>query len=113
MGTVDHTPVYPREVIRRALELSATALILVHNHPSGDPAPSAADVRMTKEIADAPKPIGIIVPRPHHHRPGRTRFIAGTQAVLVFCPAVLLRRPWRRHAPSADRRSAAECAERT
>lgn len=64
VGTVDHTPVYPREVIRRALELSATALILVHNHPSGDPAPSAADVRMTKEIADAAKPIGIIV---HDH----------------------------------------------
>jgi DNA repair protein RadC len=55
-GTVDHTPVYPREVIRRALELSASAIVLVHNHPSGDPTPSAADIEMThriKEIADA------------------------------------------------------------
>ncbi|MBU1307773.1 MAG: DNA repair protein RadC [Alphaproteobacteria bacterium] len=63
-GTVDHTPVYPREVIRRSLELSATALILVHNHPSGDPAPSSADVRMTKEIADVAKPLGITL---HDH----------------------------------------------
>ncbi|WP_137152338.1 DNA repair protein RadC [Devosia sp. FKR38] len=63
-GTVDHTPVYPREVIRRTLELSATALILVHNHPSGDPAPSSADVRMTKEIADVAKPLGITL---HDH----------------------------------------------
>ncbi|WP_240229550.1 RadC family protein [Devosia lacusdianchii] len=63
-GTVDHTPVYPREVIRRTLELSATALILVHNHPSGDPAPSSADVRMTKEISDIAKPLGITL---HDH----------------------------------------------
>ncbi len=63
-GTVDHTPVYPREVIKRTLELSATALILVHNHPSGDPAPSSADVRMTKEIADIAKPLGITL---HDH----------------------------------------------
>ncbi|MET3924957.1 DNA repair protein RadC [Devosia sp. 2618] len=63
-GTVDHTPVYPREVIKRTLELSATALILVHNHPSGDPAPSSADVRMTKEISDIAKPLGITV---HDH----------------------------------------------
>ena len=63
-GTVDHTPVYPREVIKRSLELSATALILVHNHPSGDPAPSSADVRMTKEIADVAKPLGITL---HDH----------------------------------------------
>src|SRR5258708_21843622 len=49
-GTVDHTPVYPREVIKRALELSATALILVHNHPSSDPSPSHADIQMTKAI---------------------------------------------------------------
>jgi DNA repair protein RadC len=62
--TVDHTPVYPREVIKRSLELSATALILVHNHPSGDPAPSAADIRVTKEIADLAKPLGIIL---HNH----------------------------------------------
>ena len=58
-GTVDHTPVYPREVVKRALELSATALILVHNHPSGDPTPSAADIEMTKQIANVAKPLGI------------------------------------------------------
>ena len=60
-GTVDHTPVYPREVVKRALELSASALILVHNHPSGDPAPSAADIRMTREIIEVAKPLGIAV----------------------------------------------------
>lgn len=63
-GTVDHTPVYPREVIKRTLELSATALILVHNHPSGDPAPSAADVQMTRQINDVARPLGITV---HDH----------------------------------------------
>ncbi|HZP78454.1 MAG TPA: DNA repair protein RadC [Pseudolabrys sp.] len=64
IGTVDHTPVYPREVVKRALELSATALILVHNHPSGDPTPSAADISMTKSIVDIAKPLGIAV---HDH----------------------------------------------
>ena len=63
-GTVDHTPVYPREVARRALELSATAIILVHNHPSGDPTPSRADIDMTKTIIAAAKPLGIAV---HDH----------------------------------------------
>ncbi|QFI66202.1 RadC family protein [Sinorhizobium alkalisoli] len=63
-GTIDHTPVYPREVVKRALELSATALILVHNHPSGDPTPSRADIDMTKLISDAAKPLGITV---HDH----------------------------------------------
>ncbi|MDB5473648.1 MAG: hypothetical protein JWP99_951 [Devosia sp.] len=63
-GTVDHTPVYPREVIKRALELGATAIILVHNHPSGDPSPSSADVRVTREIADVAKPLGITL---HDH----------------------------------------------
>src|ERR1700712_685596 len=63
-GTVDHTPVYPREVIKRALELSATALILVHNHPSGDPSPPQADIQMTKAIIDIAKPLGIAV---HDH----------------------------------------------
>lgn len=63
-GTVDHTPVYPREVIRRALELSATAIILVHNHPSGDPSPSRADIEMTKTIIDTGRPLGITV---HDH----------------------------------------------
>ena len=63
-GTVDHTPVYPREIMRRALELSATAIILVHNHPSGDPSPSRADIQMTKTIAEVAKPLGITV---HDH----------------------------------------------
>lgn len=63
-GTVDHTPVYPREVVRRALELSATAIILVHNHPSGDPAPSRADIEMTKVLIDAAKALSISV---HDH----------------------------------------------
>lgn len=63
-GTVDHTPVYPREVVKRALELSATALILVHNHPSGDPTPSTADIAMTHTIIEAAKPLGILV---HDH----------------------------------------------
>jgi DNA repair protein RadC len=63
-GTVDHTPVYPREVIRRALELSATAIVLVHNHPSGDPTPSRADIDMTRLIMDAGKPLGVAV---HDH----------------------------------------------
>lgn len=63
-GTIDHTPVYPREVIRRALELSATAIILVHNHPSGDPAPSAADISLTREIEAIAKSLGIAL---HDH----------------------------------------------
>ena len=63
-GTVDHTPVYPREVLKRALELSATAVILVHNHPSGDPTPSRADIQMTQSIVEIAKPLGIAV---HDH----------------------------------------------
>ncbi len=63
-GTIDHTPVYVREVVKRSLEHSATALILVHNHPSGDPTPSRADIDMTKMIAAAAKPLGISV---HDH----------------------------------------------
>ena len=63
-GTVDHTPVYPREVVKRALELSATAVILVHNHPSGDPTPSQADIQMTQQIVDIARPLGIAV---HDH----------------------------------------------
>ncbi|HEY1545940.1 MAG TPA: JAB domain-containing protein, partial [Xanthobacteraceae bacterium] len=63
-GTVDHTPVYPREVVKRALELSATAVVLVHNHPSGDPTPSRADIQMTQTIVDIAKPLGIAV---HDH----------------------------------------------
>jgi DNA repair protein RadC len=64
VGTVDHTPVYPREVVKRALELSATAVILVHNHPSGDPTPSRADIDMTQQIIEVAKPLGIGV---HDH----------------------------------------------
>jgi DNA repair protein RadC len=63
-GTVDHAPVYPREVVKRALELSATAIILVHNHPSGDPTPSQADVQMTQQIVAVAGPLGIAV---HDH----------------------------------------------
>ena len=63
-GTVDHTPVYPREVVKRALELSASAIILVHNHPSGDPTPSQADIQMTKAIIAVAGPLGIAV---HDH----------------------------------------------
>ena len=63
-GTVDHTPVYPREVLKRALELGASALILVHNHPSGDPTPSRGDIQMTREIVAAAKALKIEV---HDH----------------------------------------------
>lgn len=63
-GTVDHTPVYPREVVKRALELSATAVILVHNHPSGDPTPSRADIEMTKSLIEIAEPLGIAI---HDH----------------------------------------------
>ncbi|NJL08069.1 MAG: DNA repair protein RadC, partial [Methylacidiphilales bacterium] len=74
-GTIDHTPVYPREVVKRALELSASALILVHNHPSGDPTPSTADIQMTGKIAEAAASLGITL---HDHliigRNGHTSF---------------------------------------
>ena len=63
-GTVDHAPVYPREVVRRAIELSASAVILAHNHPSGDPTPSAADIDMTRQVIDAARPLRIVV---HDH----------------------------------------------
>ncbi len=63
-GTVDHTPVYVREVVKRALELSATAIVLVHNHPSGDPTPSRADIDMTRMIIEAGRPLGVLV---HDH----------------------------------------------
>ena len=63
-GTVDHTPVYPREVVKRALELSASGIILLHNHPSGDPTPSNPDIKMTKEIVEAAEKLGITV---HDH----------------------------------------------
>ena len=63
-GTVDHTPVYPREVVKRALELGASALILVHNHPSGDPTPSQADIAVTQDIKKAAAPLGVVL---HDH----------------------------------------------
>ena len=63
-GTVDHTPAYPREIMKRALELGATALILVHNHPSGDPKPSQADIDMTRAIIKAAEPFSIVI---HDH----------------------------------------------
>ncbi len=63
-GTIDHTPVYPREVAKRALEVGASAIILVHNHPSGDPRPSKSDIEMTKTIVKAGETLGIVV---HDH----------------------------------------------
>jgi DNA repair protein RadC len=74
-GTVDHAPVYPREVMRRALELSASAVILVHNHPSGDPTPSHADVDMTRQVVDAGKALKIAV---HDH------LVVGREGVASF-----------------------------
>ncbi len=63
-GTVNHTPVYPREVVKRVLELSAVAIIMVHNHPSGDPTPSRADIDMTKQMRDVGAPLGVTL---HDH----------------------------------------------
>jgi DNA repair protein RadC len=74
-GTVDHTPVYVREVVKRALELSASAIVLVHNHPSGDPTPSRADIDMTRQIADAARPLGVAI---HDH------IIVGRQGHVSF-----------------------------
>jgi len=74
-GTVNHTPVYPREVVKRALELHATALILVHNHPSGDPTPSRADIEMTAEVKAAAAALGIVL---HDH------LIIGRNSPLSF-----------------------------
>jgi len=74
-GTIDHTPVYPREVVQRALELGAGCLILVHNHPSGDTTPSKADIEMTKAIIEACKPLGISI---HDH------LIVGRNTVSSF-----------------------------
>ncbi|VDC48763.1 MULTISPECIES: DNA repair protein RadC [Brevundimonas] len=74
-GTVDHAPVYPREVVRRALDLSASAMILVHNHPSGDPEPSRADIEMTRKIIDAARLFGLQV---HDH------LVIGRQGTASF-----------------------------
>ena len=74
-GTVDHVPVYPREVVKRALELNASAIILVHNHPSGDPTPSDSDIQMTKQVNDAATALGITL---HDH------LIVGKSTELSF-----------------------------
>jgi DNA repair protein RadC len=74
-GTVDHAPVYPREVMRRALELSASAVILVHNHPSGDPTPSRADVEMTQRVVEAGRALNVVV---HDH------LVVGRDGVASF-----------------------------
>ena len=74
-GTVNHTPVYPREVVKRALELGASAIIMVHNHPSGNPTPSKADIDMTREVRDTAAKLGVVL---HDHiivaREGHTSF---------------------------------------
>jgi DNA repair protein RadC len=80
-GTVDHAPVYPREVMRRALELSAAAVILVHNHPSGDPAPSAADIEMTRQVALAGKALHVAV---HDHLIAGREGVASLKALGLF-----------------------------
>lgn len=74
-GTVDHAPVYPREIARRALELSASAAILVHNHPSGDPTPSQADIDMTRQVIEACRPLRISI---HDH------LVVGREGVASF-----------------------------
>jgi DNA repair protein RadC len=80
-GTVNHTPVYPREVIRRALELNATAILLVHNHPSGDPTPSRDDIEITRELIEAGRRLGIQV---HDH------LIIGREGHVSFKSAGLM-----------------------
>ena len=80
-GTVDHAPVYPREVMRRALELSASAVILVHNHPSGDPTPSAADIDMTRQVVEAGRSLRITV---HDHLIAARDGVASLKALGLF-----------------------------
>ena len=80
-GTIDHVPVYPREVVKRALELNAAAFILVHNHPSGDPTPSESDIVMTQQIQSAAEALGLTV---HDH------LIIGKSAELSFRASHLL-----------------------
>jgi DNA repair protein RadC len=80
-GTVDHAPVYPREVMRRALELSASAVILVHNHPSGDPTPSSADVDMTRQVVEAGRALRIAV---HDHLIAARDGVASLKALGLF-----------------------------
>ena len=80
-GTVDHAPVYPREVVRRALEVGASSLILVHNHPSGDPTPSSADVEMTRQVVEAGRPLRITV---HDHLVVGRDGVASLKALGLF-----------------------------
>ena len=80
-GTVDHAPVYPREVMRRALELSASAVILAHNHPSGDPTPSTADVAMTRQVVEAGRSLSISV---HDHIVVGREGVASLKALGLF-----------------------------
>ena len=80
-GTVDHAPVYPREVMRLALELSASAVILVHNHPSGDPTPSSADIDMTRQVVEAGRPLKIAV---HDHLVVGREDVASFKALGLF-----------------------------
>ena len=80
-GTVDHAPVYPREVMRRALELSASAVILVHNHPSGDPTPSSADIEMTSQVVEAGRALRIAV---HDHLIAGRDGVASLKALGLF-----------------------------
>ncbi len=80
-GTIDHAPVYPREIAHRALKHGATAIILLHNHPSGDPTPSRADIEMTKAVAEALKPLGVVV---HDH------LVIGRERVASFKSLELL-----------------------
>jgi DNA repair protein RadC len=80
-GSIDHAPVYPREVVRRALELSASALCIAHNHPSGDPNPSSADIEMTRQVADAARALGIAL---HDH------FLVAGDQVVSFRAAGLM-----------------------
>jgi len=80
-GTVDHAPVYPREIMRRALELSSSSLILVHNHPSGDPTPSPADVAMTREVVEAGRPLKVTV---HDHLVVGRDGVASLKALGLF-----------------------------
>ena len=108
-GTVDHTPVYVREVVKRALELSSTAIVLVHNHPSGDPTPSRADIEMTRQIIAAAKPLGVIV---HDHiivgKQGHASF-RGARADLGQGEANsqhLASQPWARTSATAAAKSA-------
>ena len=80
-GTVDHAPVYPREVVRRALELSSSSIILVHNHPSGDPTPSAADVEMTRHVVEAGRPLRVAV---HDHLVVGREGVASLKSLGLF-----------------------------